>query len=162
MKTATRKSRDKDRAAMEARRLEGARLLKRGLSQADVARRLGVTRQTVHYWAARLALAKGAIGALKARKHGRPRRLDAEDIHRLRKMIVRGGQAAGFSSERWTIERVRLLVRREFGVKYSGAGCRGLLLSIGFRLHKPRAAASALSRGGEVQWRLLGSNGRST
>ena len=41
----------RDMKAIEARRLEGARLLKRKVSQAEVARRLGVTRQSVSDWA---------------------------------------------------------------------------------------------------------------
>ena len=47
----------RDMKAIEARRLEGARLLKRKVSQAEVARRLGVTRQSVSDWAQQLARA---------------------------------------------------------------------------------------------------------
>lgn len=121
-------------AALEVRRLEGGRLLTRGKSQAEVARILGVARQTVHYWAKRLAQAKGGVRALKTKPHGRPQLLDAEKVCRLRRLIVRGGQAAGFSTERWTIERVRRIVRREFIVKYGNAGGRRFLLAMGFRL----------------------------
>jgi len=38
----------RDLEAMQERRLEGARLLKRKVSQSEVARRLGVSRQTVN------------------------------------------------------------------------------------------------------------------
>ena len=40
----------RDLEAIEARRLAGARMLKRKMSQLDVARELIVSRQTVHLW----------------------------------------------------------------------------------------------------------------
>ena len=62
----------RDLEVIEARRLQGARLLKRKVSQAEVARRLKVSRQAVRLWAKQLALANGAVGKLKARALGRP------------------------------------------------------------------------------------------
>lgn len=44
----------RDLKALEARR-RGMRMLKRGVRQADIARELGVSRQTVSTWAKRLA-----------------------------------------------------------------------------------------------------------
>jgi len=41
-------SKKRDYEQMEERRLQGARLLKKGLSQAEVAQQLGVKRQSVH------------------------------------------------------------------------------------------------------------------
>jgi predicted transcriptional regulator len=44
----------RDLEAIEARRIEGARLLKRKVAQAEVARRLRVSRQAVSVWARQL------------------------------------------------------------------------------------------------------------
>ncbi len=68
----------RDLEAIAERRLKGARLLKSGVLQAEVARRLEVSRQAVSVWAAELAEKKGAIGKLRAKPLGRPTRLDEE------------------------------------------------------------------------------------
>ena len=43
-------SKTRDRAELEARRLDGARLLQRGVKPAEVARRLKVSRTSVWRW----------------------------------------------------------------------------------------------------------------
>jgi transposase len=70
-------ARKRDLEAIEARRIEGARLLKRKVAQAEVARRLGVSRQAVSVWARQLEAVNGAVGKLKGKPLGRPRRLEA-------------------------------------------------------------------------------------
>ena len=54
-------SKKRDYQRMEERRLKGARLLAEGVSQAEVARQLGVKRQSVHEWAKVMA-AQGEKG----------------------------------------------------------------------------------------------------
>ena len=71
----------RDLEAIEARRLQGARLLKRGVKQAQIAEQLGVSRQTVSRWAERLDLANGAVGKLKARALGRPGTKTRQQTH---------------------------------------------------------------------------------
>ena len=44
----------RDLKALQRRRLRAARLLTKGLPQAEVARRVGVSRQSVSAWAAKL------------------------------------------------------------------------------------------------------------
>jgi transposase len=131
----------RDLQAMEARRIEGARLLKRNIPQAEVARRLEVSRQAVSVWTRQLAEANGAVGRLKAKPLGRPTRLDAAQCERLRQMLLSGALAAGFPTELWTIKRVRSLVKREFGIAYSNTGGWELLRSLGFTPQRPEKRA---------------------
>lgn len=103
---------------MEERRLEAARLLRTGkLSQAAIARDLGVSRAAVSQWAK--TLQKGGVGQLR-RRHGGgvSGRLTAEHQRRLRQLLKRGAVAAGFETERWTLARVQQVIEREFGVHY--------------------------------------------
>src|SRR5271170_1374396 len=60
----------RDLAALEQRRMEAARLLKEGLSQSEVARELGVHRQSVSRWARELEQS-GVRGLRKAKHTGR-------------------------------------------------------------------------------------------
>jgi len=133
----------RDMKAIEARRLEGARLLKRKVSQAEVARRLGVTRQSV----------SGAVGKLRGKPLGRPKHLDATQCEGLRRMLLQGALAAGFATELWTIKRVRALIKREFGVAYSSTGGWELLRSLGFTPQKPERRALQRDEQAIVQWK---------
>jgi transposase len=138
---------------MEARRLQGARLLKRNVQQADVARELGVSRQAVSAWAKQLAEVNGAIGKLKAKPLGRPRKLEAEQAGALRAMLLKGALASGFPTELWTIKRVRTVVKREFGLAYSHTGCWRLLRALGFTPQKPERRAIQRDEEAIVQWK---------
>ena len=64
----------RDFAALEARRMEAARLLRQGLSQSEVARAVGVHRQSVSRWAHELEQS-GLRGLRQAKRTGRPPKL---------------------------------------------------------------------------------------
>lgn len=104
--------------------------------QAEVARRLAVSRQSVSRWAQQLAAVNGAVGKLKGKCLGRPRRLDPAQCATLREALH-----AGFPTELWTVKRVRVLVEREFGIAYSNTGCWELLRGLGFSPQKPQKRA---------------------
>jgi putative transposase len=106
------------RQQMEERRLEGARLLKAGrLSQAAIARQLGVSRTAVTKW--KKQLTESGLRGLKARRpRGRSRKLSANQCQRLVSMLKRGARAHGFATDRWTQRRMQQVIAREFGVTY--------------------------------------------
>jgi transposase len=125
------------RIQMEQRRREAARLLRGGkLSQAEIARRLGVNRVTVCAWAKQLA--DGGLRALRRRKPtGRPARLTRAEKQALRRWLQRGALAAGFATDRWTMGRVRQLIEHEFGVRYHVNYINRLLNTLGWSLQQP-------------------------
>ena len=128
-------------------------MLKRNVPQAEVARKVGVSRQAVSVWAKQLAAAHGAVGKLRARPLGRPRRLEAEQSDGLLAMLLKGALAFGFPTELWTIKRVRVLVKREFGMAYSHTGCWRLLRSLGFTPQKPERRALQRDEAAIRQWK---------
>lgn len=108
-------ARKRDFKALEQRRLRAAKLLDKGLSQAEVARRVGVSRQSVLRW--HEACKKGGASALKAAgRAGRKPRLSPEQDQRLAEILTAGPEAAGFPTPLWTLPRVARVIRREFGV----------------------------------------------
>jgi len=143
----------RDLEAIEARRIAGARMLKRKIAQADVARDLGVSRQAVSTWARQLAEVNGAVGKLKARTLGRPKRLDGPQCESLSRMLVAGALQAGLATELWTVKRVRAVVAREFGVQYSQTGCWELLRNLGFSPQKPEKRATQRNEDAILQWK---------
>jgi transposase len=141
----------RDLQAIEARRIEGARLLKRKVAQAEVARRLEVSRQSVSVWARQLTEVNGAVGKLKAKPLGRPKRLEDSQCEALSQKLLKGALAAGFPTELWTIKRVRVLIKREFGLTYSSTGCWQLLRGLGFTPQKPERWAPPRDEEASVQ-----------
>ena len=106
------------REQMEERRLEGGRLLKAGkLSQAEIARKLGVSRASVSDWS-KTVKAKGIRGLRKKKTNGRPPKLNAKQKRQLKYMLDRGALANGFSTDRWVLSRVRQLIRQKFKATY--------------------------------------------
>jgi transposase len=125
------------REQMEARRLAAGRLLRVGrLSQAEVAREVGVSRASVTRWKARLA--GGGLRALRRRRApGRPSRLTAAQWRRLGRVLDRGAPAAGFETEQWTLRRVAAVVERTFGVRYHPRSLGRALRAQGFSPQRP-------------------------
>jgi transposase len=107
----------RDFAALEQRRLRAAGLLKRGVRPAEVARRLGVHRQSVGRWREQLER-DGRAGLRKAGRAGRPPKLSAEQLLQLEEELVRGPRAWGYATELWTTQRVAEVIQRCFGVRY--------------------------------------------
>jgi transposase len=126
---------------MEERRLEAARLLRQGrLSQAEIARQLGVSRASVCRWAA--TLAQDGPRGLEARPiPGQLPRLDEKAWIRLGRLLDRGAVAAGFATERWTLERIAALIEREFGVHYHPRYLERPLKAHGFSVQRPATRA---------------------
>jgi transposase len=126
---------------MEERRLAAAALLRQGwLSQADIARQLGVSRASVSRWAATLAQ-EGPRGLATRARTGRPPRLDPRDWVRLGRLLDRGAVAAGFATERWTLKRIAALIEREFGVPYHPRYLERPLKAHGFSVQRPATRA---------------------
>jgi transposase len=126
---------------MEERRLAGAMLLRQGqLSQAQIARKLGVSRASVCRWAATLAQ-EGPRGLEARPTPGRLPRLDEKAWARLGRLLDRGAVAAGFATERWTLQRIAALIEREFGVHYHPRYLERPLKAHGFSVQRPATRA---------------------
>ena len=122
---------------MEERRLEGGRLLKAGkMSKAAISRQLGVSRATVSDWAKTIQ-AKGIRGLRKRKAAGSASKLSDLQKQKLKRMLDRGALACGFPTDRWTLERVQKLIKKEFDVIYHPNYLNRLLRNLGFSPQKP-------------------------
>ena len=142
----------RDFEKLEKRRLEAAELLRQGIHQAEVARRVGVHRQSVSRWAQELE--QGGQPALrKAGRAGRRPRLHPEDLRRIEKGLKRGPEALGYETSLWTSRRVADLIERECGVKYHPSQAWRILRQLGWSCQRP--VGRALERDEEKirQWR---------
>lgn len=141
----------RDFKALEKRRLKGAKLLERGVTKSEVARQLGVARQTVAAWEQRLA--EGGKEALKRGELGRPRQLDSEQEQELGKLLMEGALAAGYPTELWTLPRIGKLITQRFGVEYSVGHLWHLLRRMGFSCQKPEKRATQRNEAEIARWK---------
>ena len=102
---------------MEARRKKAAKLFAKGVSQADVARELAVSRQSVSRW--HEAWTRGGVKELKsAGRAGRRPLLDSADLALIEKALRRGPKASGFATDIWTLPRITEVIATLTGVSY--------------------------------------------
>jgi len=130
----------RDFVAMEERRREAARLLRKGVSQAEVSRITGVSRQSVSRWASTLE-EEGLRGLRRARRAGRKPGLDSKQLEQLARLLKAGPEAAGFSTGLWTLPRVAQLIEQRFGIAYGTTRVWQLLRQLGFTPQRPTGRA---------------------
>jgi transposase len=144
---------------LEQRRLQAAALLKRGIHEAEVARRVGVHRQSVNRWARQLAEA-GRAGLRAAGRAGRPPKLTDADRGRLRAALKAGPEAMGYDTGLWTLDRVAALIEQTCGVTYHPGHVWRLLRQLGFSCQRPVGRAlerdeAAIRRWQRTRWPAL-------
>jgi transposase len=122
----------RDFGALEKRRLEAVSLVRQGVPQKDVARRLKVSRQTVSRWMTRQRLL--GDGALKrSARIGRSPELTAEQRELLKSLLARSPRTFGYDGHSWTCPRVARLIESQFGVVYHPGHVWKVLTSLGLR-----------------------------
>ena len=141
----------RDLKALQKRRLRAIRMLSKGLSQAQIARTLGVSRQSVSRWA-RTWSSEGEA-ALKAKNIGRPAGLDAGQRRELVKALKRGAVLAGYPTELWTLPRVRDVIAERLGRRYNQAHVSRILKSLGFSCQRPTGRATQRNESAIRQWK---------
>src|SRR6266568_4255531 len=143
-------------AALEARRFEAAQLFTQGTSQAAVMRRLRVSRQTAHRWY-HLWRRRGREGLKAAGRLGRKRRLDARQLARVERALLRGPLRHGFHTDLWTLPRVATVIERLTGVHYHAGHVWYILRGLQWSLQRPRARrASGTNRPSGNGWPSAG------
>jgi transposase len=125
---------------LERRRRRAARLLAAGVAQAEVARRVGVTRTTVSRWEA-LRVQGGVEALRRPERFGRPRRLSDAQCEELIGLLKGGALAAGFGTELWTLPRMRTLIAQRFSVDLTEPSVWRLLRSLGWSVQRPTGQA---------------------
>lgn len=152
-------SRRRDFDALQKRRMRAAHLLRRGYSQSAVARKLGVSRQSVSRWADTLQ-AQGSNGLRKATRAGRPARFDPAQGEALVASLKGGALAAGYGTDLWTLKRVGRLLEEQTGISYSESGVWHVLGRLGFSCQRPVGRAlerddAAIERWQRKRWPAL-------
>ena len=138
--------------AARQRRLQAARLFQQGVSQAEVARRLGVSRQSASRWHARWRHG-GRAGLAGPGRWGRPSRLSDHDWQRVEQALLAGAQAHGFDTDLWTLPRIAEMIWRLTGVSYHPGHVWWLLRRYDWSPQRPARRARERDEAEIARWR---------
>jgi transposase len=142
----------RDFEALERRRMRAARLLEKGYSQSEVARRVDAHRQSVSQWAAELR-EKGRAGLKKAGRAGRKPRLNPQQLRKIEQGLKQGPEALGYGTSLWTSARVAQLIEGECGVEYHPGHVWRILRQLGWSCQRPTGRALERNEAKIQQWK---------
>lgn len=147
-------SKQRDHQQMEQRRLKAARLFEKGLGASEVARKLGVKRQSAHTW--KVAWERGGKSSLRSSgSAGRKPRLSALQKQEVVEALLEGPRQSGYATEVWTLPRVRALIRKRTGESYHDSHVSRLLHSFGFSCQRPERRAIERDEKKIRQWKRV-------
>jgi transposase len=136
--------------------MEAARLLGAGINQSEVARRLGVHRQSVIRWQRALAR-MGRAGLKKADRAGRKPKLSGQQLAEIEHTLKEGPESMGYATGLWTLARVRKLIEQQYGVRYNPSQVWRILRKLNWSCQRPSGRAlerdeQAIRRWKRVEW----------
>ena len=141
----------RDYATEQKRRVSAGKLFARGLAQAEVSRRLGVSRQAASRWWH--AWKAGGAEALRgAGRTGRRRKLSDAQLCQLSAGLLEGAKAHGYRTEMWTLRRIAAVVRRRFRVTYHPGHVWKLLGALGWSCQRPEHRARERNEAAIRRW----------
>lgn len=142
----------RDLHALERRRKLAARLFAKGdLSQADISRRLKVSRMSVSRWHQQWE--ESGVEALKAApRAGRKPLLNARQLQRIVAALRRGARGHGFPADHWTLSRVATVINRLTGVSYHPGHVWKVLGALNWTVQKPEQQAKERNEEAVTYW----------
>ncbi len=141
----------RDRGALEQRRLRAARLFAQGLRPAEVARKLGVSRQSATIWHSAWE-AEGTRGLRQAERTGRPPLLTDKELKKVQRALLKGPGVYGWSTELWTLQRVADVIAIETGIRYHIGHVWKMLRRLGWGWQKPARRATERDEEAIARW----------
>src|SRR6266436_1697691 len=145
---------ERDFDELERRRLRAARLFDRGIHQGEVARRLGVHRQSVSRWH-QAWKKQGSQALCKAARAGRKSRLEQVHLEKLRDGLKAGPEVLGYGTSLWTTWRVADLIERQTGQEFHPGHVWRILRSLGWGCQRPVGRATQRDEPAILQWKRV-------
>jgi putative transposase len=109
-----------------------------GTPKSTVAKRYGISRETLYTW---LERADPQTGDVPLRAPGPECQLSPGQLARLAQLLRRWPRELGIEADRWTLRLMRDLIEREFAVSYHPHHVARILEAIGFSHQRPERQA---------------------
>ena len=139
------------RKQREKIRLQAGTLFKKGIHQAEVARKLKVTPVAVHYWHKDWKADKKH--GLKSKGHpGFQSKLTEEHRQAFRQAILKGPLAYGYETNLWTLPRLAAVMKKVGKVQFSEVWTWHIVRNLGFTPQKPQVKAKQRNEKAITEW----------
>lgn len=140
------------REGREKARVEAGKFFKKGVSQAEVARRFGATRTAALYW--HRAWEKDGIRGLKSKgRSGFASRLTGQKRAKFKRAIEQGPEHHGFETQLWTLTRLAAVMKKTTGVHFGHNHTWEIVRSLGFTCQKPQVMAKERDEQAIREWK---------
>lgn len=130
----------RDFEKLRQRRLRSAQMFADGATQAEVARRLQVSRVTALRWY-RAWVQQGESGLDGAGRAGRKPRMSETQREAVQQALIEGPLVWGYDNELWTLPRITEVIREVTGIEYHPGHVWRLLRQLGWSRQKPTTRA---------------------
>lgn len=140
------------REALTDLRRRGVSSVQDGHAPDEVADTLGVSRAALFSWLAMYRA--GGWDALNARRRGgRPRKLTGKQMAWIYKVVTsKNPQQMRFAFALWTLDMVKVVIRRQFGVQLSRSSVGRLMDQLGLSAQRPLWRAYQQNPGAVAKW----------
>jgi len=135
MKTHHHPNRALSQKELEARRLKAVPYFRKGWSERNIGKKLGVSGVAVHQW--KVAWSQKGVVGLLAGRYGHPSKMSLKKEKDVRKKILQGAEASGFPGDYWTLSRITQAISKWTHITYEDRSVWHLLKRLGFSCQKP-------------------------
>jgi transposase len=140
------------REEREKRRFKAGKLFKKGISQAEVARRFHVTPTAVTQW--HQAWEGDKRHGLESRgKTGKASKLTEAKRKIFKAAVLKGPLSFGFETDLWTLPRLASVMKKVTGVKFTQSYTWEIVRSLGFTPQKPQVLAKERDEQAIREWK---------
>ncbi len=141
----------RDFSGMKQRRMEAAKLFSAGVKPSEIARQLGVSRQSVSRWQQTLKKT-GQKGLEGSGRVGRPRKISPAEVKKIEQSLVMGARACGIDGDLWTLARVAKVIKSITGHSYGISGVWYVLRRLGWSVQRPAKQAAERDQAEVDRW----------
>ena len=138
---------------LERRRLRAGKMFHEGKTQAEVAQHFEVTRAAACQWFAAWS-ADNKNGLVSKGLSGPHPILTPKQKRTLKQKILSGPVKAGYETDFWTLERIRLVARKVLHVDLGTTSIWRTVIALGFSVQKPERRARERDEQAISSWKM--------
>lgn len=143
----------RDHKQLERRRHAAGRMFARGKTQYAVAKHYGVSTAATNQWYAAWK-AKGEQGLCSKGHPGFRAQYTPQKKRELKQLILARSSALGYTTDFWTIERIRLAAKKQLGIDLGTTRTWTAIMSLGFSVQRPIRRAKERNEKAIRDWKL--------
>jgi transposase len=133
--------------------MKAGTLFQKGCAQAEIARTLRVTPAAVSQW--HIVWKERGRSGLKSRGHpGIKTALTQEKAQKLKRAILKGPRAFGYTTDLWTLERIKAVAKKQAHLSFGTTWLWHTVIALGFSCQKPVKRAVERDQQAITAWKL--------